>query len=61
MKTNVAFGRRGRQETKKAERRPALMERLKRIAGPWWPGQRLNKGSQAAKRSKLRSLPQRRP
>jgi hypothetical protein len=61
MNTKVAFGRRGREEAKKTDRMPTLMERLKKIAKRWWPGQRLNKGDQAAKQAKPRSLPQRRP
>jgi hypothetical protein len=61
MKTKVAFGRRGREENKKVERGPTPMARLKKFAKRWWSGQRLNKDSQAAKQSRLRSLPQRRP
>jgi hypothetical protein len=66
MKTKLDFGKRGREETKRTERRPTTMERLKRIARRWWP--RLSEGGQGApidapgaKLKKSRSLPQRRP
>jgi hypothetical protein len=35
MKTKLEFGKRGRKETEKTERKPTPMERLKRI-GKWW-------------------------
>lgn len=69
MKTKLEFGKRGREKTEIAtERYPTTMERLMSFGSRWWPGQRLGKGGQgtphgsrAAKLSKSRSLPQRRP
>jgi hypothetical protein len=67
MKTKVVFGRKGREKTKKAERRLTTMERLKRIARRSWPGQQLSKrgqgtprGIRGTKPNKSRSLPERR-